>query len=31
VPLSDLPKKAGYDFDSSGYREKRARELGRKR
>ncbi len=31
VPLSELPKKAGYDFDSSGYREKRARELGRKR
>ncbi len=31
VPLSEMPKKAGYDFDASGYREKRARELGRKR
>jgi hypothetical protein len=29
--LSEMPKKAGYDFDASGYREKRARELGRKR
>jgi len=28
---SELVKAHGYDFDKSGYREKRARELGRKR
>ena len=27
-PLADLPQKAGYDFDKSGYRERRAAERG---
>ena len=30
-PLDDLVKKAGHDFDKSGYREKRAEQLGRLR
>ena len=28
-PLADLTKKAGFDYDKSGYRERRAAELGR--
>lgn len=31
TPSADLPKKAGYDFDKSGYREKRAAERGLRR
>jgi len=30
-PLAELPKKGGFDFDKSGYRERRAAELGRTR
>jgi hypothetical protein len=31
VPSSELPKRSGYDFDKSGYREKRAAERGMRR
>lgn len=31
LPLEDLVKRGGHDFDKSGYREKRAAELGRGR
>lgn len=31
LPLDDLPKKGGYDFDKSGYRERRAEQRGRLR
>lgn len=31
IPSSDLPKKAGFDYDRSGYREKRAQERGTRR
>jgi len=31
TPSSDLPKKAGFDYDRSGYRESRARERGSRR
>ena len=31
VPSSELPKRAGFDFDKSGYRERRAAERGLRR
>lgn len=31
IPSSDLPKKAGFDYDRSGYREKRAQERAGRR
>jgi hypothetical protein len=31
IPLSDLPHKAGFDFDKSGYRERRAADRGIRR